>query len=117
MTDPGPGELYWAHLESGPPRPVIVVSRAGLNRGEHVVIVHVTSSSLETRRSLPNTVAFRAGDFELPRDCVARCEAITLVEKDRLDLATGPFARLTDEVWRDLIRAIGNVICADCEPT
>jgi hypothetical protein len=38
------------------------------------------------------------------------------VEKDMLDLAAGPFAQLSDEVWRDLIRAIGNVICADCEP-
>jgi mRNA-degrading endonuclease toxin of MazEF toxin-antitoxin module len=116
LSVPGPGELYWAYFDSGQARPLIVVSRSGLNGGKYVVAVPLTSSDLERRWSLPNTVCFRAGEFQLPKDCVAQCEAIAIVEKASLDLAAGPFARLTHEAWRALVRAIGNVICADCEP-
>ena len=116
MTVPAPGELYWAYLESGQRRPVVVVSRRELNRGDYVVAVPLTSSGLDTRWSLPNTVAFHSGDFGLPKDCIAQCEAITLVEKIALDMKVGPFARLSPDVWRDMVCAIGHVICADCEP-
>ena len=116
MTVPEPGELYWVHAGSERPRPYIVVSRRVLNRGDYVVVVPLTSSDLDRRWHLPNAVPFCAGQFNLPKDCVAQCEGITYVEKEALDLATGPFARLTEEVWRDLVRAIGNVICAECEP-
>ncbi len=111
---PQPGELYWARFESAQPHPLIIVSRTALNRGGYVVAVPLTSSNLDTRWSLPNTVSFHAGDFSLSKDCVAQCEAITIIEKDTLD--PQPFATLTDGVWRDVVRAIGNVICADCEP-
>jgi len=116
LTAPEPGELYWAYLDSSLPRPVIVVSRRELNLGNYVVAVPLTSTQLERRRNLPNAVAFAAGEFGLPKDCAAQCEAIAMVEKRALDLNTGPFARLTDDVWRVLVRAIGNVICAECEP-
>lgn len=116
MSAPSPGELYWAYVESGQPRPVIVVSREDLNRGAVVLAVPLTSSELEARWDLPNTVSFHAGDFGLPKKCVAQCEAIGPVEKSSLSLDSGPLGRLSTEVWRDVVRAIGNVICADCEP-
>jgi len=82
-----------------------------------VVAVPLTSSELEVRWDLPNAVPFHAGDFGLPKNCVAQCEAIGVVKKSKLELKSGPLGRLSNEVWRDLVRAIGNVICADCEPT
>ena len=115
LTSPDPGDLYWAQLESGLRRPFVVVSRECLNRGQYIVAVPVTSANLDVRWSLPNVVPFRTGDFGLTKNCVAQCEAITIVERDLLD--PQPFARLSDEVWRQVVRAIGNVICADCEPT
>lgn len=115
MSVPQLAELYWAQFESEARRPIIVVSRTDLNRGDYVVAVPLTAAKLEQRLNLPNTVPFRAGEFGLTKDCVAQCEAITFLEKCRLDPL--PFARLSDEVWRDVVRAVGNVICADCEPT
>jgi len=88
----------------------------GLNQGKYVVAVPLTSQNLEVRWSLPNAVPFRTGDFGLKKDCVAQCEAISLVERERLDIVTGAFAKLSSQVWRNLVQAMGNVICADCEP-
>jgi hypothetical protein len=49
-------------------------------------------------------------------DCVAQCEAITIIEKEFIILNSGPFGKLDGEKWRLLVHAIGYVICAECEP-
>jgi len=107
-----PGEVY--RLTEGD-RPAIVVSREALNRGDYVVVVPVTTKRLDARRNLPNCVYFRGGQFGFDKECVAQAEAITLVDKAVLDLGAGPAGRLSEEVMRDLIRAIGNVVGAECE--
>jgi hypothetical protein len=38
------------------------------------------------------------------------------IPKDVIDLDGGPIAALTDEVMRDVIKAIGHVLDSDCEP-
>jgi mRNA-degrading endonuclease toxin of MazEF toxin-antitoxin module len=113
---PKPGEVYWALMEGPEPRPVIVVSREELNRGDYVAAVPVTSRGLGERRSLPSCVAFRAGQFGLTKDCVAQAEAIAQVAKDELDLDTGPVGVLDSATSRELLKAIGYVLGADCEP-
>jgi mRNA-degrading endonuclease toxin of MazEF toxin-antitoxin module len=110
-----PGEIYWANLAGGP-RPIIVVSRPDLNRGNYVVAVLCTTAHFGTRSSLPNCVPFRAGEFGLPLDCVAQCEAISFVDQADIDTATGPIGNLNDARLRDVIKAIGHVIDSDCEP-
>ena len=110
------GEIYAAYLEGGDPRPVVVVSREELNRGNYVVCVPFTARKFSTRRNLPNCVPFRAGEFTFTKNCVVQGEAITLLSKDDLDLADGPWDRLPDERMRDVIRAIGYAISSDCEP-
>jgi mRNA-degrading endonuclease toxin of MazEF toxin-antitoxin module len=115
LNVPEQGELYWADSQSEAPHPVIVVSRTDLNRGDYAVAVPLTSANLERRWNAPNTVPFKSGQFGLTKDCVAQCEAITLLNKSRPD--PRPFGQLNDEAWRDLVRAIGNVICAECEPS
>ncbi|MBM4069815.1 MAG: type II toxin-antitoxin system PemK/MazF family toxin [Planctomycetes bacterium] len=40
-----PGELYWADLDAGR-RPLLVVSREELNRGNYVVAVLLTTANL-----------------------------------------------------------------------
>lgn len=117
-----PGEIYRAYLEENEPgkevraHPVVVVSREEFNRGGYVVVVPITSSRLDTRRHLPNCVSFCAGQFGLEKDCVAQAEAIMIREQLDLDLDTGVIDTLDGESMRNVIRAIGYVISADCEP-
>jgi mRNA-degrading endonuclease toxin of MazEF toxin-antitoxin module len=113
---PKPGEVYWALMEGPEPRPLIVVSREELNRGDYVVAVPVTSRSFGERRRLPNSVAFRAGQFGLTKDCVAQAEAIAQVAKDELDLDTGPVGALDGTTLRELLKAIGYVLRTEYEP-
>lgn len=77
-----PGEIYWADLGAGR-RPVIVVSREDLNRGNDALVVLCTTQRIAIRSTLPNCVGFQAGDFGMPNDCVAQCEAIYALEKPR----------------------------------
>ncbi len=109
-----PGEVYLADLGEATPHPVIVVSREMLNRCDRVVAVLCTSQKLAIRSTLPHCVPFRAGQFGFTKDCVAQCENVFLVAKDSLDV--NPIGVLSDVALRDVIKAIGFVIDADCEP-
>ena len=109
-----PGDIYWADLPSGK-RPAIIVSRELLNRGNYVVAVLCTTRRLAERSRFPNCVPFGAGEFGLPVDCVAQCETVLNLAKDRLDIDTGLIGSLDAERLRAIIKAIGYVIEADCE--
>ena len=111
-----PGEIYWADFLEAGRHPVIVVSREELNRGHYVLAVFCTSSRFSVRNTLPNCVPYRAGQFGFSADCVAQCENILSIEKSQLDLSNGPIGALDPSNYRDVVRAIGYVIEADCEP-
>lgn len=110
-----PGEIYMADTDGGR-RPVVVVSREELNRGRWVVVVAFTTARFAQRSVLPNCVPFRAGEFGLAKDCVAQAETVGPIDVARLDVSDGPVGVLDDERMRDVIRAIGHVLGADCEP-
>src|SRR5215831_3951380 len=110
-----PGEVYMADFPAAGRHPVIIVSREDLNRGRYALVVVCTSARFAVRRSLPNCVPFRAGQFGLTRDCVAQCENILSIEKSQPDLASGPIGVLDVIVLRDLVKAIGYVMESDCE--
>jgi mRNA-degrading endonuclease toxin of MazEF toxin-antitoxin module len=109
-----PGEVYMADLGEATPHPVIIVSREELNRGDRAVAVLCTSQKFAVRSTLPHCVPFQAGQFGFTKDCVAQCENIFLVAKNSLDI--NPIGVLSDAALRDVIKAIGYVIEADCEP-
>ena len=111
-----PGEIYLADIPYVGTHPVVVVSREELNRGKKVIAVVLTSSKFGIRSQLPNCVPFRAGQFGLTVDCVAQCETIAPIPKDALDWQHGLIGVLSEEALRDVIRAIGQVIGASCEP-
>ena len=111
-----PGEIYTAELLGAGPHPVIVVSREKLNRGNYALAVVCTSARLSVRRTLPNCVPVRAGQFGFTTDCVAQCENLLSIDKTQLDLAAGPSGVLDDIHLREVIKAIGHVIESDCEP-
>lgn len=110
-----PGEIYEAHFPDVGPHPVIVLSREDLNRGGQAVVVICTSTRLAARRSMPNCVAFQAGQFGFTKDCVAQCEQLLTIDQSEIPLA-GPIGKLDDQAFRDVIKAIGYVFDSDCEP-
>lgn len=110
-----PGELYMADTDAGR-RPVIVVSREELNRGNWIVAVLVTSTNFATRSQMPHCVPFAAGEYGLTRDCVAQAETISELAAADLDLDSGAIGVLDEARLRALIKAIGNMLASDCEP-
>jgi mRNA-degrading endonuclease toxin of MazEF toxin-antitoxin module len=58
----------------------------------------------------------KAGQFGLTKDCVVQCESVAPIPKDMIDVDAGPVATLTEDVLREVIKAIGYVIDSDCEP-
>ncbi len=54
--------------------------------------------------------------FGFTADCVGQCENMLSVHLSNLDWQPGPLGKLDDASQRSLIRAIGHVIEADCEP-
>lgn len=111
-----PGEVYIADFPEAGPRPVIVVSRADLNRGYYALVVVCTSSRLAVRSQLPSCVPFRSGQFGFTTHCVAQCENILSIDKRQLDMSAGPIGVLDERALREVIKAIGYVIESDCEP-
>ena len=60
---------------------------------------------------------FPFGDFGLGKDCVAQAEAISLIDKDELDLERGLLLPLMKKRCATFgVKAISYVIEADCEP-
>jgi mRNA-degrading endonuclease toxin of MazEF toxin-antitoxin module len=112
---PSIGEIYFANIGAQEPHRVIVVSRYELN-GHYIVVVPLTSARFELRSKLPNCVPFRAGEFACTKDCVAQADQITRLLISDIDFDHGAISQLDDIALRDVIKAIGNVICADCEP-
>lgn len=111
-----PGDIYWAVDQGGKYRPVIILSREEFSRGRWILAVPVTTTKISARQRLPNCVCFVAGQFGLTKDCVAQAERVALLERDDLDLASGPLGHLDGVAHRGLIRAVGYAIGADCEP-
>ncbi len=52
----------------------------------------------------------------MQEDCVAQCENVLTIETGDIELESGPLSTLNGQKLRDVIRAIGYVIEADCEP-
>ncbi len=110
-----PGDIYICRAYRKP-RPVIVVSRTELNQGGFVVIVPTTSRRLGVRAGLPNCTLLQKGESGLDEECVAQAEAITLMAVDQLDMETGLIGSLGRPARSRLVKAIGNVIAAECDP-
>ncbi len=111
-----PGEVYLADFDQAGRHPVIVVSREDLNRGSYALVVVCTSARYSVRKTLPNCVPFRMGQFGFTADCVAQCENMLSIDLLQLDLVAGPIGVLDALSLRDVIKAIGYVIESDCEP-
>jgi len=112
------GEIYFATNAYGSvPHRVVVVSRDELNQGDYVVVAPFTSKKFAERKDLPGCVPFYQGEQDgLVEDCVARADFIVTIEKIEIDHATGRLGVVDDERMRDIVRAIGYAMEANCEP-
>ena len=111
---PSPGQVYWASVEGRPRRPWGVASRETLNRGAYVLAVPCTTARLDSRRSLPSCVPLAAGEGGVTKDCVIQAESCSGVLREELEGAA--LGRLSPDRWRDMVRALGYVFGATCEP-
>lgn len=111
MLVPKIGEIYRTCLAGD--HFVVIVSREELNRGDYVVVVPVTSQHFARRSALRNCVSFRTGRFGFVKDCVAQAENVTLMEKTDLIEQVGA---IDVESMREVVRALGFVFDAECEP-
>lgn len=118
MKDIRQGHVYFMEVpeDEGLDRRVIVVARDDFCRGNAVLAVPVTSTRFQTQRLAVNAVPFDVGEAGFDRACCAKCENIFLVSVRDLRLDAGPVGRVSDEKMRDIIRAVGHVLDADCEP-
>ena len=110
---PEQGEVYWAFRDKR--RPVVVVSREELNRGRYVIVAPLTTSRLDVRRGMPNCV-YVDGRKNSLKDCVVQVELLTHLPVEDLEMERGPISALDGELVREIIRAVGHVMAAACEP-
>ena len=99
------GHLYWARLDKR--RPVLVLSVNARNERASDLIVVPCSTTL---REAPTHVRLGRGEGGAPRACMLKCEQITTLPKEDVDVAplgsALTAARLV-EIERAVLRAIG----------
>jgi mRNA-degrading endonuclease toxin of MazEF toxin-antitoxin module len=97
-----PGEVP----DDGKRRPLLVVSRDDLNRGNAVQVVPFYSQQLDKRRKQKSCVFFAAGEAGLPKDCVAKCDEMGSIDKIHLDFSEGQLGRVEAPKMKQVVDAI-----------
>ncbi len=108
-----PGEVYLADFESIGPHYIAILAREELNRGRWVMVALISSRKYEVRRKLRNCIAIGAGEFGLTTDCVVLGESVINLLHEELLEHVGTF---DDDRMRDVVRAVGYAMSAECEP-
>ncbi|MBD5413375.1 MAG: type II toxin-antitoxin system PemK/MazF family toxin [Treponemataceae bacterium] len=109
------GEIYWVDLgvplghEPGFRRPALVIQSDSLNEsrlGTTLVIPLTTNTALADYRG---NVFMSSEDSGLPKDSVALCSQIMVVDKMRLEEVVGRISQvLIDETVDELLCVVGN---------
>ncbi len=87
-------------------RPIVVVSRDDLNRGECVLAVPFYSQQLEKRKKFGFCAFFNSGEGGLLSDCVAKGDEITLLDKDEIDFPRGILGTFTAPQMVRVVNAV-----------
>jgi mRNA-degrading endonuclease toxin of MazEF toxin-antitoxin module len=107
--NPKRGQLYALKDKGqadGKPRPVLIMSVNALNGGSSVVAIPFYSQQLEKRSAQDWCVRFYAGEGNLEKDCVAKTDEISLIEKIDLSLANGPIGSFDDAQMQRVVQAL-----------
>ena len=115
MSAPEQGDVFTIPDTAKNERRVVVVSEELFNRGESLVVVPFTSKRFQYRSGLSSCVVFERSDGPFTKPCVAQCEQVSRITKDKLT-SLSSLGRIKPEKTRELVKALGVVIGADCEP-
>lgn len=90
------GDIYQANLnptidsEQSGNRPVLIVSRNGINRSSPVVVIVPISKYKEGKKVYPSQCLIKANDSNgLDVDSIVKCEQVRAVSKSRLSRKRG----------------------------
>ncbi|HET6880433.1 MAG TPA: type II toxin-antitoxin system PemK/MazF family toxin [Pirellulales bacterium] len=107
---PQRSDLYWIPLEveedGDKERPIVVVSRDELNRGDRVLVVPFYSQQLEKRAKQKWCAPFKIGEGGLKKDCVAKGDEIQLIDPTEILWARGKLVRFNAEQMARVILAV-----------
>lgn len=84
------GDIYQANLdptidsEQSGNRPVIIVSRKGINRSSPVIVIAPISKYKKNKKLYPSQHLIKAGNNGLRVDSIVKCEQIRAIAKSRL---------------------------------
>lgn len=89
------GDIYQADLnptvgsEQAGTRPVLVVSRDGINNSSPVVVIVPLTKYTERKKIYPSHHVIKAGSNGLSIDSIVKCEQIRAIAKSRLQAKKG----------------------------
>lgn len=113
---PRPGQIYYADIGADENKRVVIISTEQVNRQNYILVVRATSQRFEEYSRSPFCVAFRAGKFGFTENSVAKCDEIMMLHKAYV-FADRVLGQLDGAAMRDVIKAMGFAIGADCEPS
>ena len=100
------GDVFWANLsplrgsEPRNKRPVVVVQRDSINRSKFQTVVVVPLTKQTKHADIPGNVLLQKGDANLPRESLARCTHVMVLDKSRLVEKVGT---LTQKKRQDIL--------------
>ena len=84
------GDVFWANLypsrgsEPRDKRPVVVVQRDSINRSKFQTVVIVPLTKQIKHADIPGNVLLSKGEANIPRESLARCTHVMVIDKSRL---------------------------------
>lgn len=113
-TFPQRSELYWIPLEfeedGEKARPIVIVSRDELNRGDRVLAVPFYSQQVEKRAKQSWCAQFKAGEGGLKKDCVAKGDEIQLIDPIEILWRRGRLGRFSADQMNRVITAVRHAL-------
>jgi mRNA-degrading endonuclease toxin of MazEF toxin-antitoxin module len=92
--------------QDGKERPLVIVSHDVLNGGHSVLAVPFYSQQIEKRQKQPWCAFFKAGEGGLSKDCVAKADELSLIDKLNINIAKGPIGTFDEAQLGRLMTAV-----------
>ena len=108
------GDLFWVDLrrakgsEPKNRRPVVVVQRDAINQSKFGTVLVVPFTKQTKHANIPGNVMLKKGEGNLPRDSLARCTHVMVIDKGRITEKIGTLPnRKTQEIIDHVIWVLG----------
>ena len=108
------GDVFCADLypskgsEPRDKRPVVVVQRDSINRSKFQTVVVVPLTRQTKHADIPGNVLLKKGETNLPRESLARCTHVMVIDKSRLGEKAGTLTKKRrQDILNHLIWVLG----------